>query len=262
MQLDGAHVLVTGASRGIGRGLARALAAEGARITAVARSTGAIEELAAEVGGRALAADLSDRDTLRTLLARVEEVGGPVDVLVNNAGIDATGALADSDPGELERLVELNLLVPMELTRQALPGMIERGRGHVLNVSSLAGVAALPGMVAYATTKAALTHFTSGLRADLRGLPIGTTVVEVGLVPTDMRDAVLEHPPTAAAFRRLYRLGILTDTSLDRLCAQAVQAVAGDRRHVRLPRRAWGLSALAEAPRRMTELTLTGVRAR
>jgi uncharacterized protein len=262
MEIDGAHVLVTGASRGIGAGLARAFAAAGGRVTVVARTATAVEELAAETGGTALVADLADAAGRAGLIARVEEAAGPVDVLVNNAGIDVTGTLDDMDPADLERLVAINVLAPMELTRQALPGMIDRGRGHVVNMSSLAGTAVLPGMVAYAASKSALTHFTAGLRADLRGLPVGTTVVEVGLVPTDMRASVVAHPPTGAAFRRFYRLGLLTDTPLDRLCAHTVRAVADDRRHVRLPRRAWAFAALAEAPRRITELTITGVRAR
>jgi short-subunit dehydrogenase len=262
MEIDGAHVLVTGASRGIGEGLARAFAAAGGRVTLVARTAAAVEGLAAETGGTALVADLAGADGRAGLIARAEEASGPVDVLVNNAGVDATGALSAIDPADLERLVAVNVLAPMELTRQALPGMIDRGRGHVVNMSSLAGTAVLPGMVAYAASKAALTHFTAGLRADLRGLPVGTTVIEVGLVPTEMRASVVAYPPTAAAFRRLYRLGVLTDTPLDRLCAQAVRAVADDRRHVRLPRRAWAFSALAEAPRRLTELTISGVRAR
>ncbi|WP_217922787.1 SDR family oxidoreductase [Miltoncostaea oceani] len=262
MEIDGAHVLVTGASRGIGAGLARAFATAGGRVTVVARTATAVEELAAETGGTALVADLADAAGRAGLIARVEEAAGPVDVLVNNAGIDVTGTLDDMDPADLERLVAINVLAPMELTRQVLPGMIDRGRGHVVNMSSLAGTAVLPGMVAYAASKSALTHFTAGLRADLRGLPVGTTVVEVGLVPTDMRASVVAHPPTAAAFRRFYRLGLLTDTPLDRLCAHTVRAVADDRRHVRLPRRAWAFAALAEAPRRITELTITGVRAR
>lgn len=114
-------------------------------------------------------------------------------------------------------------------------------------------------MVAYSVAKSGLSHFTAGLRADLRGLPIGTTVVEVGLVPTAMKDSALSHPPTAAAFRRFYRLGLLTDTSMDRLCTATVRAVRRDRRHVRLPRRAMTFPLLAEAPRRMAEAILTGV---
>lgn len=259
MDLTDAHVLVTGASRGIGAGLARAFAGAGARVTPSARPSEDLDALAAELGTAAVAADLADPAGRRGLVARAEQAGGPVDVLVNNAGLDLTGPFTGMDEAALEHLLALNLLAPMELARQAVPGMVERGLGHVVNVSSLAGIAALPGMVGYATTKAALSHFTSGLRADLRGLPVGTTLLETGLVPTAMRTSVVGNPPTDAAFRRLYRLGLLTDTSVERLGAAAVRAVRRDRRHVRLPRRAWLLPALAEAPRRIVELTITGV---
>ncbi len=262
MDLAGAHVLVTGASRGIGAGLARAFAEAGARVTGVARDAEAVAALAAETGGTSLAADLLDRDALRGLVARAEEAAGPVDVLVNNAGVDLTGAFTDLGADDLERLVSLDLLAPMELTRQALPGMIERGRGHVVNVASLAGVAVFPGLVAYSACKAGLTHFTAGLRADLRGLPIGTTVVEVGLVPTDMGESVVGYGPTASSFKRFERLGLLADTPVDRLSAATVDAVRKDRRHVRLPKRATGFAMLTEAPRRLTEMTLSGVRHR
>lgn len=259
VELDGAHVLVTGASRGVGAGLAREFHARGARVTLVARSAGPLESLASELGGVAITADLVDPAGREGLIARVEEQAGPVDVLVNNAGVDETGGFTDLSADALERLVALNVLTPMELSRQVLPGMIARGRGHLLMISSLAGVAVLPGMTAYASSKSALTHFTSGLRAELRGLPVGTTVVEVGLIPTEMRDAVVSYAPTAAAFRRFYRLGVLTDTSLEKVCRASVAAVARGRRHVRYPRRALTFPLLAEAPRRMTELILSGV---
>ncbi|MEQ9094198.1 MAG: SDR family NAD(P)-dependent oxidoreductase, partial [Miltoncostaeaceae bacterium] len=122
MRLDGTHVCVTGASRGLGEALARALHARGARLSLVARSEEPLRRLADEVGGWAVPADLTDTAVLGGLIARVErEAGAPVDLLVNNAGIDATGGLADADPEELARMVHLNLLVPVELSRQVLP---------------------------------------------------------------------------------------------------------------------------------------------
>ncbi len=263
MELNGAHVLITGASRGLGAGLARAFAAAGGRVSLVARSADAITALADELDGVAVAADLLDPAQVAGVIERVEgAAGAPVDVLVNNAGIDLTQWLADFDHGDLSRIAQLNLVVPMELSRQVIPGMVRRGRGHIVNVSSMAGTAVLPGMAPYAATKAALTHFTAGLRAELRGLPVRTTVIEVGLVPTDMRDSVMDYGPTAASFRRLHRLQVLPDTPLERVCAETVRAVRDDRRHVRLPRRAATIAMLAEAPRRMTEWILTGVRPR
>ncbi len=263
MELNGAHVLVTGASRGIGEGLARHFAEAGARVSLVARSTDALAGLAAEIDGVAVAADLLDAGAVAGLIGRVEEAAGaPLDVLVNNAGIDLTQGLGQFTHAELTRIAELNLVVPMELSRQAIPGMVERGRGHIVNISSMAGTAVLPGMAPYAATKAGLTQFTAGLRAELRGLPVRTTVVEVGLVDTGVRDSVTAYPPTADAFRRLYRLQLLPDTHLERLCAAVVGAVRADRRHVRLPRRAAAFSMLPEVPRRTIEWILTGVRPR
>lgn len=263
MRLEGAHVLVTGASRGLGEALARRFAAAEAHVSLVARSGDAIEALAGELGGTALVADLLEDDQVEGLIARVEHAAGaPVDVLVNNAGIDITRALADFTHADLGRICALNLVVPMELSRQVIPGMARRGGGHIVNISSLAGTAVLPGMAPYAATKAALSHFTAGLRAELRGLPIDTTLVQVGLVPTDMRDSVLDDPATRRAFARLYRLRVLADTEVDRLVDATFDAVAKGRRHVRLPRRALGFPLLVETPRRIVELLLTGVRPR
>ncbi len=263
MELRAAHVLVTGASRGLGAALAERFADAGANVSLAARSEGPLHELAERLGGNAHVADLTDAGDRRGLIARVEEAGGPVDVLVNNAGMDLTGAFDALSADDLERIFLLNALAPAELARQAIPGMVERGRGHIVNISSLAGVAVLPGMAAYSATKAALTHLTAGLRADLRGLPIGTTVVEAGLIkPTELAESVLSYAPTRAAFARLYRIGMLSDSDRDDVADAVVAAVAAGRRHVRLPKRARLTPMLVESARRTVELLLTGVRPR
>lgn len=263
MELRAAHVLVTGASRGLGAALAERFADAGANVSLAARSEGPLHELAERLGGNSYVADLTDAGDRRSLIARVEEAGGPVDVLVNNAAMDLTGAFDALSANDLERIFLLNALAPAELARQAIPGMVERGRGHIVNISSLAGVAVLPGMAAYGATKAALTHLTAGLRADLRGLPIGTTVVEAGLIkPTELSESVLSYAPTRAAFARLYRIGMLSDSDRDDVADAVVAAVAAGRRHVRLPRRARLASALVESARRTVELLLTGVKPR
>jgi uncharacterized protein len=260
MKIDGSHVLITGASRGIGAALAASFHASGAELTLAARTEDALRAVAEPLGANVLVADLNDTDVRRGLIARAEELGGPVDILVNNAGWDATGALADFSPEDLEAIFVLNTVVPAELCRQVIPGMTNRGRGHVVNISSLAGCGVLPGFVAYSATKAALTHLTAGLRIELKGLPISTTLVEVGLVtPTSMMDRSLEYEPTRAAFRRFYKLGLLCDTPIGKLTAAVVGAVENDKRHVRFPRRAMLFSLLPEAPRRMTEWILAGV---
>jgi len=259
MDLSGSRVLVTGASRGIGSALAERFAAAGARVALVARSADSLTDLAGRLGGAAYPADLTDPEQVRDLVATIEADGGPVDVLVNNAGAELTGHLLDHDPIALDRLYRLNLLTPVELSRQVLPGMLERRRGHIVSVSSLAGAVAFPGMAAYSSSKAGLSHFTAGLRADLRGTPIGTTVVEMGPVRTSMMDRAIDYPPTRRSFERMFRLGLLVELTPGTVAAATVAAVQTGRRHVRLPRRAALSAALPEVPRRAAELLLTGI---
>ena len=260
MQLAGRRALVTGASRGIGLALAEGLATAGAQVALVARSEAAIKDLAARLGGVAYPADLTDPDQLHGLIGRIESDGGPIDVLVNNAGVDNTKAFRALGPGELEQLYRLNLIAPAELCRQVVPGMIERGRGHLVNMSSLAAVAPFAGLTPYASSKAGLSQLTAGLRLELKGTPVKTTLVEVGLVPdTDMGATVDDYRPAADSFRRYRRLGLLADVPTAAVVDATIAAIKGGRRHVRLPRRALLFPLLTEAPRRLNELLLTGV---
>ncbi len=259
MRIEDAHVLVTGASRGIGEAIAREFAAAGSRVTLVARSADALASLAEELRGTAVPADLLDRRARRGLVARVEEEAGPVDVLVNNAGVAEVGDFLTIDADTMERLFTLNDIAPAELCRQVLPGMIERGRGHLVSISSLAGIVTWPGLVVYSATKSALTHFTAGLRMELDALPIGTTVVEIGVVETAMGLGLREHAPTAAAERRYTRLGLTRVVEADAVARATVKAVRTGRSHVRYPRRARTFAALAETPRRLNRLILSGV---
>jgi short-subunit dehydrogenase len=252
-------VLVTGASRGIGEAIATACAGAGARVALVARSEGPLKELASQLGGTAHATDLGDPAAVDGLIERVEADGGPIDVLINNAGIDLSGAFVAASHHDLEQIYRINLLSPVHLCRQVLPGMLARGRGHIVNVSSLAGAAVFPGLVAYSSTKAGLTHFTAGLRADLKGKPIGLTVVELGPIPTEMLSHVDSYRPTQASFNRFYKLQILVDVPREKVAADVVDAIVRNRRHVRHPKRAAFNVALTETPRRLVEVLLAGV---
>ncbi len=260
MDLKDAHVVITGASRGIGAALADAFAARGARLTLAARSLPGLQEVAARTGGAVVQADLADPAVVDGFIARVEAEHGPVDVLVNNAGIDVTGAFTELSGEELERVIRLNAITVADLSRQVLPGMVERGRGHIVQMSSLAGSGVFPGMAVYAGTKAFVSHMTAGIRMELKGLPVGITLVESGLVaPTDMKDSVLSYPPTAACFRRFYRLGLLADANVTTLAAKTVRAVERGTRHVRMPGRAFLFPWLTNAPRRIVEATVAGI---
>lgn len=258
MRVAGAGVLITGASRGIGETLAGAFAAAGARVALVARDADAIGRLADALGGSAYCADLSDPRQVATLIGRVEDDFGPVDVLVNNAAVAMAGDFAASSAETLRVMTEVNYLAPAELSRQLIPRMLGRGVGHIVNVSSLAGSVAMPGLVAYSASKAALAHFTAGLRADLRGSPIGITLVELGVVPTDMVPAA-DYAPTASAVGRLFQVRLLGSVARDEVADKVVMAVRRNRRYVRLPKRVALFPMFVAAPRRASELLFNGI---
>ena len=259
MRVAGAHVLLTGATGDIGRRLAVRLAEAGADVTVVARRREALDDVAREVGGRAVPCDLTDQAALRALVARVERGHRPVDVLVNNAAIEIAAHLADLGADDLDQVVRLNLLAPAELCRQVLPGMLARRQGHLVNISSLAGVATFPGLAAYGATKAGLTHLTSGLRADLRGGPVGTLAVELGPVSSEMMVRISAHRPAAAAFDRMLRARLLTMLAPDDVARRVVGALEDGRHHLRMPRRAAPIAAVTHAPRAVVRTVLTGI---
>jgi len=259
MELLGKRVLITGASRGIGESLTHAFAGAGATVALVARTKDAVEALAAELGGTAHPADLSDPTQVATLVNQVEDEAGPVDVLVNNAGTGTPAAFTDAPGEDLRQVTEVNYLAPAELCRQAIPRMLRRGGGHIVNMSSNAGSSVMPGVIAYSASKAALSHFTAGLRADLRGLPVGITLVELGPIRTDMLAGLEDYEPTAKSLRRFYRMRLMVEVPREKVADEVVEAVRKGRRHVRLPKRTALGPMLSEVPRRTAELLLTGV---
>jgi short-subunit dehydrogenase len=258
MIVSGSRIVVTGASRGIGEQLARALAAKGARVVLVARSADAIAKLAADLGGEAHPADLADATAIDTLVAAIER-DGAIDALVNNAGVDLTGRFTTMDPVAIEQLITLNLVAPMLLARAVLPGMLERRAGTILNVGSMAGVSALPGLVAYNTSKAGLAHFSASLRAELRGTPIVVSLAELGGIESEMWDNVRSHGPTTRTTDRLAKLQLLPTLPMATVVAALVAALERDRKHLRMPLRDYALPMIGETPRRIIELLLTGV---
>lgn len=195
MRLQGQVGVVTGAGRGIGRVVATALAAEGMRLALVARTGEQVRSLAAELeqahGARVLpvAADVTDPAAVDRLVMHAEQQLGPVDLLVNNAARIERAEVPfwESDRDDLWDVVQTNLRGPLLLTRALLPPMVQRGRGHVVNVTSRARAATRTGTyTGYAVSKRALTVLTESLTAPLAGSGVVVLDVLPGLVRTEM----------------------------------------------------------------------------
>jgi short-subunit dehydrogenase len=176
VRVAGAVCLVTGASSGIGRATALRLARSGGRVLALGRDVAALDG----VGERAIVCDLAEPGAAQRAAAEA----GAVDVLVNNAGVGWAGGFAAVEPADVDRLVDVNLVAPILLTRALLPGMLERGRGHVVNVSSIVGHVGAKDEAVYAATKGGLVAFTNSLRLELAGAPVGVSLVSPGVIDT------------------------------------------------------------------------------
>ena len=181
MELSGRTALLTGATGGLGRAIAKALAERGAALALSGRSAEALEALAADLPGdghRALPADLAQPGAAEKLAAEA----GTIDVLIANAGLPATGRLPDFSSEGLNGALRVNLEAPMHLARALEPGMLERGSGHMVFISSLSGKSATPLSSVYNATKFGLRGFALGLRADLDPLGIGVSIVSPGTI--------------------------------------------------------------------------------
>ena len=178
MDISGSTVLLTGASGGIGRALAAALAARGARLVVTGRRADVLEELELLLGARVVVADLSDRDEV----VRLVEQAGPVDILVANAALPASGDLFGYTPQEIDRSLDVNLRAPLMLARLLAPRMVAAGRGHLVMIGSISGRTASPATSLYNATKFGLRGFSHALRQDLHGTGVGVSVVQPGFV--------------------------------------------------------------------------------
>lgn len=178
VNLDGARVLLTGATGGIGHAIARALHARGADLILTGRRTEVLEDLAAEVGGTTIACDLSDPDAVTKLMDEV----GDIDVLVANAALPGVGAMVDYTEEGIDRDLDVNLRAPIILTRWATKQMLPRGRGHIVLIGSLSGRATSPLSSMYNATKFGIRGFALAHRDDLHGTGVGISVVEPGFV--------------------------------------------------------------------------------
>jgi short-subunit dehydrogenase len=185
--LRGANAIVTGASRGIGVYIARALAQKGVNLSLAARSVDELEQVRAEmealgVEAVAIPCDVAKSEDRADLLGRTEEELGPIDILVNNAGIERVARFDEAPESDFTESLAVNLEAPILLTRAVVPGMLERGRGHVVNIASGAGKIGVPFATSYCASKHGLVGFTSALRCEYRGQPVGFSVVCPGFV--------------------------------------------------------------------------------
>ncbi|MCW3000867.1 MAG: family NAD(P)-dependent oxidoreductase [Conexibacter sp.] len=215
MELRGSSVLLTGATGGIGHAIARQLHAAGASLLLTGRRTDVLEPLAAEIGARATAVDLLQRDEVDRLL----EEAGAVDILVGNAALPASGDALDFSVDQIDRALEVNLRAPMILSRVLGERMAERGRGHIVLISSLAGKSSQPASSIYSATKFGLRGFGQGLRGDLGPRGVGVSVVFPGFI----RDAGMFHESGAQLPK-----GVGTSTP-EEVAAAVVRAIQQDK---------------------------------
>ncbi|HEY1774154.1 MAG TPA: SDR family NAD(P)-dependent oxidoreductase [Gammaproteobacteria bacterium] len=185
-QLSGKSVVLTGASQGLGVVMARALATAGADLLLAARSEDKLKAVAlAMPPGSRVAVQVTDVTSVAdrsTLLKRAHSEFGSIDVLINNAGVEDLGSYTEQDPAVLRRIIETNLLSPMLLAREALPAMLKRGQGHVVNIASLAGRTGMPFGAAYSGSKGGLAEWSISLAAELRDTGVAVSVICPGFV--------------------------------------------------------------------------------
>jgi short-subunit dehydrogenase len=189
-ELRNANAIVTGASRGLGAHIARALASSGVNVAVAARSAQQLEAVRDELVSLGVKAvgirtDVTVAADRQELVDRATAELGPIDILVNNAGTELASHYTDLDPTQIEAMVNLNLTAPLLLIRAVLPGMLDRGKGHIVNLSSGAGKIAQPFYAVYSATKFGLIGATHALRAEHLGSPVGFSVICPSFVRQD-----------------------------------------------------------------------------
>ena len=186
IDLDGAHVVITGGARGIGRATAEAFLARGAKVSIGDLDLAAATATAEETGASAHPVDGAHAASYDAFVSAAEAEHGPVDVLVNNAGVMPSGAFLDMDPALDRLMMEVNVHGVLHGMRRVLPGMVERRRGHVVNVASLAGKFPVPGLAVYNASKFAVVGLTAATRLEMAPHGVTLTAILPSAVDTDL----------------------------------------------------------------------------
>lgn len=197
-EIHGSRAIITGASSGIGREVARELARQGAKVVLLARREDRLRELAAAIsatGGEVecVAGDITDLAVRQQTLDRAQSVYGGLDILVNNAGIGAMGLFEDADPQRVRRIMEVNFFALVEMTRGALPLLKQGNRPIIVNISSILGHRGVPHNSEYSASKFAVHGFSESLRAELSRRGIDVLVVSPGTTETEFFDNVIQR---------------------------------------------------------------------
>lgn len=220
--------IITGASRGLGPYMARALSAEGMRLVLAARSLPELETVAADIrdaGGKAIAvqADVLSADDRRRLVETAKAEYGRIDVLVNNAGIELTAHFEDQPEEEIASVIDVNLTSAMLLARLVTPIMLEKKSGHVVNVASLAGKVPVPFSIPYAASKAGMIGFTESYRSEFRKRGLSASVI----CPTFVSDAgMYQEMQDRAGVKANFLTGVV---SPEKVAKDVVKAIKRDR---------------------------------
>jgi NAD(P)-dependent dehydrogenase (short-subunit alcohol dehydrogenase family) len=241
--LHGKVAVVTGGGRGIGKALALALASEGCRVAIGDVDAASAEAAAAELGGDAigLALDVTDRPGFTAFLDEVERRLGPIDVLVNNAGIMPVGPLDEEDDATAIRVLEINLHGVIHGTKEAMRRMKPRGTGHIVNIASMAGKGGAPYLATYCASKHGVVGLSEAVRAELRGTGVESSVVLPYFVRTELIAGIDETPT-------------VPHSAPEEVADAVIDALQYNRFEVWIPRRlrpTWALSNLL--PRRVRE---------
>ena len=192
--LAGKVVAITGGARGIGEATARAIVAKGGKVAIGDLDVELAQKAAGVLGGETIALDLdvTRRDSFTSFISQVEERLGPVDVIINNAGIMPIGPFVDEDDATARRMIDINLHGVIFGTKLAIPGMVRRGSGHIVNIASQAGKGGFPGGATYCATKHAVVGLSEAVRAELRDTGVEVSVVMPAVVNTELGSGLVE----------------------------------------------------------------------